>query len=131
MRTMPIQKLYYSISDVSQVTDVKQHVLRYWESEFPELKPAKNRAGNRTFKSRDVKIIFLIKRLLYQEKFTIEGAKNKLRELIQDQSKLDEIQFDQTNEHVKTLIQDLRGELLEIEQIITQEDKDRGVAQSG
>ncbi len=130
MRTMPIQKLYYSISDVSQVTDVKQHVLRYWESEFPELKPTKNRAGNRTFKSRDVKIIFLIKRLLYQEKFTIDGAKNKLRELIQDESKLDEIQFDQTNEHVKTLIQDLRGELLEIEQIITQEE-DRGVAQSG
>ncbi len=128
---MPIQKLYYSISDVSQVTDVKQHVLRYWESEFPELKPTKNRAGNRTFKSRDVKIIFLIKRLLYQEKFTIEGAKNKLRELIQDESKIDEIQFDQTNEHVKTLIQDLRGELLEIEKIITQEDKDRGVAQSG
>ncbi|MCH8126986.1 MerR family transcriptional regulator [candidate division KSB1 bacterium] len=131
MRTMPIQKLYYSISDVSQVTDVKQHVLRYWESEFPELKPTKNRAGNRTFKSRDVKIIFLIKRLLYQEKFTIDGAKNKLRELIQDESKLDEIQFDQTNEHVKTLIQDLRGELLEIEQIITHEDNDRGVAQSG
>ncbi len=131
MRTMPIQKLYYSISDVSQVTDVKQHVLRYWESEFPELKPTKNRAGNRTFKSRDVKIIFLIKRLLYQEKFTIDGAKNKLRELIQDESKLDEIQFDQTNEHVKTLIQDLRGELLEIEQLITHEDKDRGVAQSG
>ena len=131
MRTMPIQKLYYSISDVSQVTDVKQHVLRYWESEFPELKPTKNRAGNRTFKSRDVKIIFLIKRLLYQEKFTIDGAKNKLRELIQDESKLDEIQFDQTNEHVKTLIQDLRGELLEIEQIITQEEEDRGVAQSG
>ena len=131
MRTMPIQKLYYSISDVSQVTDVKQHVLRYLESEFPELKPTKNRAGNRTFKSRDVKIIFLIKRLLYQEKFTIDGAKNKLRELIQDESKLDEIQFDQTNEHVKTLIQDLRGELLEIEQIITHEDNDRGVAQSG
>ena len=131
MRTMPIQKLYYSISDVSQVTDVKQHVLRYWESEFLELKPTKNRAGNRTFKSRDVKIIFLIKRLLYQEKFTIDGAKNKLRELIQDESKLDEIQFDQTNEHVKTLIQDLRGELLEIEQIITHEDNDRGVAQSG
>ena len=131
MRTMPIQKLYYSISDVSQVTDVKQHVLRYWESEFPELKPTKNRAGNRTFKSRDVKIIFLIKRLLYQEKFTIDGAKNKLRELIQDESKLDEIQFDQTNEHVKTLIQDLRGELLELEQIIKHEDNDRGVAQSG
>lgn len=131
MQSMPIQKLYYAISDVSQITDVKQHVLRYWESEFSELKPTKNRAGNRTYRSRDIKIIFLIKRLLYQEKFTIEGAKSKLGEILQDETKLDEIQFDQSNEQVRTLIHDLRGELLEIERLISQENKDRGVAQPG
>lgn len=131
MSSMPIQKLYYSISDVSQITAVKQHVLRYWENEFSELKPTKNRAGNRTYRSRDIKIIFLIKRLLYEEKFTIDGAKNKLGEILQDESKLDDIQFEQTNEQVKILIQDLRGELLEIQQLLNQENGDRGVAQPG
>jgi DNA-binding transcriptional MerR regulator len=50
MQNKPIKKLYYSISDVSKLTEVKQHVLRYWETEFSELKPNKNRAGNRTYK---------------------------------------------------------------------------------
>ena len=79
-----IKKLYYSIGEVSEVTDLKQYVLRYWESEFPQLSPAKNRAGNRTYREKDIELVNFIKTLLYEKKYTIEGARQKLKEL-QDQ----------------------------------------------
>ena len=69
-----IKKLYYSIGEVSQLTGLKQYVLRYWETEFPQLRPAKNSAGNRTYKVKDLEYIYLIKDLLYSQKFTIKGA---------------------------------------------------------
>ena len=80
MQNKPIKKLYYSISEVSKITGLKQYVLRYWETEFPELHPAKNRAGNRIYRDKDIDLIKKIKTLLYDEKFTIEGARHKLRE---------------------------------------------------
>ncbi|MCJ7800934.1 MAG: MerR family transcriptional regulator [Candidatus Marinimicrobia bacterium] len=73
-----IKKLYYSISEVCQLTGLKSYVLRYWETEFRELKPPKNRAGNRTYRKKDIDIIIKIKELLYNKKFTIEGARNQL-----------------------------------------------------
>ena len=73
-----IKKLYYSISEVCKLTDLKSYVLRYWETEFRELKPPKNRAGNRTYRKKDIDIINKIKELLYDKKFTIEGARNQL-----------------------------------------------------
>ena len=72
-------KLYYSISEVSEITGLKQYVLRYWETEFSQLKPSKNRAGNRTYRSHDVDLIIEIKSLLYDRKFTIKGAKQHLK----------------------------------------------------
>ncbi|MDZ7270087.1 MAG: MerR family transcriptional regulator [candidate division KSB1 bacterium] len=78
MADVPIKKLYYSIAEVSRITDVKPHVLRYWETEFPELRPPKNRAGNRTYKLDDIRLIFRIKRLLYVEKYTVAGARERL-----------------------------------------------------
>ena len=75
-----IQKLYYSIGEVSDLMDVKPHVLRYWETQFPALKPRKNRAGNRTYKVRDIKVVVTIKKLLYENGYTISGARQKLRE---------------------------------------------------
>ena len=74
-----IKKLYYSIGEVAQLTDLKPYVLRYWETEFHILNPTKNRAGNRIYKDRDIKIIFHIKYLLYDQKYTIEGAKEQLK----------------------------------------------------
>ncbi len=74
-------KLFFKIGEVAQVAQVEQHVLRYWEEEFETLKPEKNRAGQRLYKRKDVEMILEIKRLLYQEKFTIAGAKQKLREV--------------------------------------------------
>ena len=76
MKDLSIPKLYYSISEVSRLTGIEPYVLRYWESEFHELKPQKNRAGNRTYSNRDIKFILRIKDLLREKRYTIEGAKN-------------------------------------------------------
>ncbi|MCU0329716.1 MAG: MerR family transcriptional regulator [Candidatus Kapabacteria bacterium] len=74
-----IQKLYYSIAEVSKIVDEEQHVLRYWEREFPQLRPQKNRAGNRVYTSRDLATLRVIKRLLREERYTVAGAKDYLR----------------------------------------------------
>ena len=78
MKIKEIKKLYYSIGDVSQITGLKQYVLRYWETEFNILKPGKNKAGNRIYKDKDIKIIRHIQTLLYEKKFTIKGAQQFL-----------------------------------------------------
>ncbi|MEA1986143.1 MAG: MerR family transcriptional regulator [Candidatus Marinimicrobia bacterium] len=65
-----IKKLYYSISEVAIITDLRKYVIRYWETEFNELKPGKNSSGNRIYKEKDIKFIKLLKKLLYDEKLT-------------------------------------------------------------
>jgi DNA-binding transcriptional MerR regulator len=74
------EKLYYSISEVSDATGVKAHVLRYWESQFPMLRPRKSRGGMRMYRAKDAAIIQRIKYLLYDRGFTIAGARRKLFE---------------------------------------------------
>ena len=71
---------FFSIGEVCELTGLKQHVLRYWESQFRFLNPAKNRSGNRVYKSREVELIMLVKHLLYVEKYTIEGARQRLEQ---------------------------------------------------
>ena len=71
-------KRYFTIGEVSELCGVKPHVLRYWETEFPMLAPQKNRAGQRTYRRRDVEMALRIKELLYDEQYTIAGAKKKL-----------------------------------------------------
>jgi len=75
----PIQE-FFSIGEVCELTDLKPHVLRYWESQFKFLNPAKNRSGNRVYQRREVELILLVKHLLYTEKYTIEGARQKVDE---------------------------------------------------
>jgi DNA-binding transcriptional MerR regulator len=79
MKDLSIPKLYYSISEVSRLTGLEPYVLRYWETEFSELRPQKNRAGNRIYSNRDIKLILRIKELLREQRYTIEGAKTILR----------------------------------------------------
>ena len=79
MEERDIKKLYYSISEVSEITELKQYVLRYWETEFSQLKPSKNRAGNRIYRSHDIVLLIKIKSLLYDRKFTIKGAQQYLK----------------------------------------------------
>jgi DNA-binding transcriptional MerR regulator len=73
----PVQE-FFAIGDVCQLTDLKPHVLRYWESQFRFLNPAKNRSGNRVYQRREIELIMLVKHLLYTEKYTIEGARQRI-----------------------------------------------------
>jgi len=82
------KKLYYSISEVSEITGVKPHILRFWEKDFSMLRPKKNRANNRVYRERDIRVVLAIKRLLYEEKYTIKGARDQLR---RDRSLIDEM----------------------------------------
>jgi DNA-binding transcriptional MerR regulator len=72
------KKTYYSISEVCSRTGLEPHVLRYWETEFPQLRPKKNRAGNRAYREKDIELVQYIQNLLYEQQFTIPGAKRKL-----------------------------------------------------
>ncbi len=115
VKDQKIKKLYYSISEVSRLTSLKAYVLRYWETEFAELKPKKNRAGNRTYNLGDIKLIFLIKRLLYEDKYTIEGARQRLRQLrrVGEQMNLsfDQLRRDDCISELKKELQELLGML--------------------
>ena len=74
-------KEYYSIGDVCEITDLKPHVLRYWETQFSALRPTKNRAGNRVYRPKQIQLVQLLRNLLYTERYTIEGARRKLEQL--------------------------------------------------
>jgi DNA-binding transcriptional MerR regulator len=82
------EKLFFKIGEVCDLVEVEPHVLRYWESEFPMLTPQKNRAGQRTYRRKDVEIIMRIKQLLKEEGFTIAGAKKKLASELRGGAKL-------------------------------------------
>ena len=75
------KKAYYSIGEVSDLTGLKAHVLRYWETQFELLHPTKNRAGNRVFRPKEIELILLVKHLLYEQKFTIGGARQRLLDM--------------------------------------------------
>ena len=97
MRDLSIKKLYYSISEVSKITDIEQYVLHYWETEFEELNPQKNRAGNRIYTNKDIRLILYIKELLREKKYTIEGAKKILENYEQDNKPITEIREKKVN----------------------------------
>lgn len=81
-----VRREFYSIGEVCELLDLKAHVLRYWETQFEELAPTKNRAGNRVYRPEDLERIALIQRLLHEEKFTIEGARERLRQMQEEGS---------------------------------------------
>ena len=117
----PIKRLYYSIAEVSKITGLKQYVLRFWETEFPELRPGKNKAGNRIYRKSDIRLIFLIKRLLYREKYTIEGARQRLKVMRKNrdatlQLPLEELKKDDLIEEIRVELK-LMLELLDSKQI--------------
>jgi DNA-binding transcriptional MerR regulator len=79
-----LSKMYYSITEVGEILNLKPHILRYWETEFPILHPKKNRAGNRAYRKKDIEIAKSIKFMLYEEGYTIDGARKKLLQLKED-----------------------------------------------
>lgn len=76
---LPLDRMFYKIRDVANILDVKTHVLRYWETEFPTLNPQKNKNGQRVYTKKDVEMALEIKRLLHVEKYSIAGAKRLLK----------------------------------------------------
>lgn len=81
------EKIYFKIGEVCDLVDVQAHVLRYWETEFPQLAPQKNRSGQRSYRRRDVEISLRIKELLYEELYTIAGARKKLQQEMRENGK--------------------------------------------
>jgi DNA-binding transcriptional MerR regulator len=77
---IPDDKRYFRIGEVSRIIGVEPYVLRYWESEFPQIRPNRADSNQRTYQKRDLEVIFEIKRLLYEEKLTIKGARKRLKE---------------------------------------------------
>ncbi|MCB0730489.1 MAG: MerR family transcriptional regulator [Ignavibacteriae bacterium] len=124
MKDFGLKKLYYSISEVSKLTDLEQYILRYWETEFEQLKPSKNRAGNRIYTNKDIKMILLIKKLLREEKYTIEGAKKilgdptELKNISENNSKnngsSNQIIETQENRDIKKDLEELRNFLVDL-----------------
>ena len=116
-----IKKLYYSIGEVSKLTELKQYVLRYWETEFKQLKPPKNRSGNRTYRQADIDTILSIKSLLYDKKFTIEGARRQLNQGIEDTGDGEEGSASPgISEKQKTALGEIKQELQSILDIISE-----------
>ena len=113
-----VKKLYYSIGEVSELTQLKAYVLRYWETEFSQLKPPKNRAGNRTYRQKDIDILLNIKDLLYTKKFTIDGARSVIsrKETIPEENNISE----PFNEKQKVIYGKIKDDLTAILNIITE-----------
>jgi len=105
MRDLSIKKLYYSISEVSKITDIEQYVLRYWETEFEELSPQKNRAGNRIYTNKDIRLILYIKELLREKKYTIEGAKKILENYEQEKKPVIEVKEKKVHNEIDVSIE--------------------------
>ena len=124
MALKKIKKLYYSIGDVSEMTSLKQYVLRYWETEFNILKPSKNSAGNRTYKDVDIKIIKEIQNLLYKRKFTIKGAKQYLKDKFSSKNQIENVvNIASNSKDNKELLLNLRKGLQDIIDIIDRSKK--------
>jgi DNA-binding transcriptional MerR regulator len=103
----PVQE-FFSIGDVCQLTDLKPHVLRYWESQFRFLSPAKNRSGNRVYQRREIELIMLVKHLLYTEKYTIEGARRRIEDYRRTGSLKSEAHVALQHETIENLANEIR-----------------------
>ncbi|MGA1840439.1 MAG: MerR family transcriptional regulator [bacterium] len=124
------RKMFYKIGDVSEIFNVKPYVLRYWESEFKEIKPAKNRFGQRVYRQKDLIVLQRVKELLYKEKFTIAGAKKQLafekaaRQKKAQEQPVNQKKIKETNSSEKDrnayihLLREQKGQLQEILKII-------------
>ncbi len=115
MRESIVKKAYYSIGEVCDLTSLKPHVLRYWETQFEVLRPGKNRAGNRVYRPKDIELILLVKHLLYKQKYTIEGANQKLL----DMRKAGDLEEGQQEVLAPEFLTSMREELEELMEVLS------------
>ncbi len=118
------KKLYYSISEVAEQTGVKPHVLRYWEAEFPTLRPKKNRAGNRSYRQKDIDEIEAIKRLLWVEGYKIDGARRLLSDRRMHRKMVGEVRPEADPQ--QKLLEKLRAGLQGILEFLDREEQEEG-----
>jgi DNA-binding transcriptional MerR regulator len=123
LKSLPTGRLYYSISEVSDLVGVKPHVLRYWESQFKMLRPKKGRGGARMYRKRDIEVLFEIKQLLYDQRFTIAGARRRILDGRDDKEQI-ELPFSKLDreETLRALRKDMEGLL----NLLKQEAQARG-----
>ncbi|NKB62463.1 MAG: MerR family transcriptional regulator [Gammaproteobacteria bacterium] len=112
-------KRYFTIGEVSKLCVVKPHVLRYWEQEFPQLKPVKRRGNRRYYQRHEVKLIRTIRKLLYVEGFTISGARTRLEQLSAEQDTVVVSNTSTSGQEVSKMISQLISELNEVSDILT------------
>jgi DNA-binding transcriptional MerR regulator len=111
------EKIYFKIGEVSEIVGVEPYVLRYWETEFDVLKPSKAPSRHRLYKKRDVELLLEIKRLLYSEGFTIEGARKKLREAKKDEK--NQLKLPLSEQKFKSALAKLKKELESLRRLVT------------
>jgi len=111
-----VGKVYYSISEVAEITGLEPHVLRYWETEFGMLRPMKNRGGNRAYREKDIKLLFLIKKLLYHDCFTIEGARRQLQQA--SESYLEQLEMGFEEVRTLDLLRSVREDIREVIRLV-------------
>lgn len=108
MGEIPDDKRYFRIGEASKIIGVEPYVLRYWEKEFPQIRPKRADSNQRTYERKDLELILEIKRLLYEERMTIEGAKKRLRQMRRGPLRMDE-----------SFLKSLRDELNEVIKILS------------
>lgn len=125
-----MKKLYYSIREVAEKTGIQQHVLRFWEKEFPMLRPKRGKSGNRFYRERDVKIVLAIKDLRQNDKYTIQGAVERLKEdpslwetISINKVKEPELDLQPAPENDADLVAEMRTILLELKALVSGVDE--------
>jgi len=101
-------KLFFRIGEVGRITGVKPYVLRYWETVFPRIRPQKTRSGQRLYRRKDVETVLLVKKLLWEQRFTIEGARKRLRDVQGADPAEDELRGKRTDKRTAELEETLR-----------------------
>ena len=115
MKKIP-EKLYYKIGEVARITNVKPYVLRYWESEFKIISPKKSLTKQRVYGKRDLELILEIKKLLYNEKFTLEGAKKKIKQIQAERARQLGLPFQ--DQRFQTALTNIKKELHSIKKML-------------
>ncbi len=110
------EKLYFKIGEVADITKVKPYILRYWENEFKIISPRKSNSRQRVYSKRDVELILDIKQLLYKEKFTLEGAKKRIKEIQAEKAK--QLDFPFSEERYRSTLNSIKKELHSIRKIL-------------
>jgi DNA-binding transcriptional MerR regulator len=111
------EKIYFKIGEVSEIVGVEPYVLRYWETEFDLLKPSKAPSKHRLYKKRDVELLLDIKRLLYTEGFTIDGARKKLKETKKEEK--DQLKLPLSEQKYKTALVKIRKDLESLRKLLS------------